>query len=145
MSPVEAAERQIEQYQAMTGEQRLRIALDLHEFACNVNILYEQSALKADFWLLRENDFETMAFGRRTQVTLFDVSAWIATAEDVILHKLYWNSLAPSDRQLGDAAGVYAVQGSALNLNYLRHWAALLHVQRELDSLVEGRIKPKQT
>jgi hypothetical protein len=36
MSPAEATERQIEQYRAMTGEQRLRIALDLHEFACNV-------------------------------------------------------------------------------------------------------------
>ncbi len=36
MSPAEATERQIEQYRAMTGEQRLQIALDLHEFACNV-------------------------------------------------------------------------------------------------------------
>ena len=36
MSPVEATQRQIEQYRAMTGEERLKIALDLHEFACNV-------------------------------------------------------------------------------------------------------------
>ena len=36
MSPAEAARRQIERYRAMTGEQRLKIALDLHEFACNV-------------------------------------------------------------------------------------------------------------
>ncbi len=36
MSPAEAIERQIEQYRAMTGEQRLKISLDLHEFACNV-------------------------------------------------------------------------------------------------------------
>lgn len=36
MTPEAALERQIELYRAMTGEQRLRIALDLHEFACNV-------------------------------------------------------------------------------------------------------------
>jgi hypothetical protein len=36
MSPEAALENQIERYRRMTGEQRLRIALDLHEFACNV-------------------------------------------------------------------------------------------------------------
>lgn len=36
MTPEAALARQIELYRAMTGEQRLRIALDLHEFACNV-------------------------------------------------------------------------------------------------------------
>jgi hypothetical protein len=36
MTPDEALQRQIERYRAMTGEERLKIALDLHEFACNV-------------------------------------------------------------------------------------------------------------
>jgi len=36
MTPETAVERQIERYRTMTGEQRLKIALDLHEFACNV-------------------------------------------------------------------------------------------------------------
>lgn len=36
MTPEEALERQIERYRAMTGEERLRIALDLHEFACEI-------------------------------------------------------------------------------------------------------------
>ena len=36
MSPEEALAKQIEMYRAMTGEQRLKIALDLHQFACNV-------------------------------------------------------------------------------------------------------------
>jgi len=36
MSPEEAVRRQIERYRAMTGEERLKIALDLHEFACDV-------------------------------------------------------------------------------------------------------------
>jgi hypothetical protein len=36
MSPADAVQRQIELYRAMTGQQRLEIALNLHEFACNV-------------------------------------------------------------------------------------------------------------
>jgi hypothetical protein len=36
MNAEAALERQIELYRAMTGEQRLKIALDLHEFACNI-------------------------------------------------------------------------------------------------------------
>ena len=36
MSPEEALAKQIEIYRRMTGEQRLKIALDLHTFACEV-------------------------------------------------------------------------------------------------------------
>jgi len=36
MTPEEALERQIELYRAMTGEERLRIALNLHELSCNM-------------------------------------------------------------------------------------------------------------
>lgn len=109
------------------------------------NVLDEQSALKADFWLLRDNVFEQTAFGRRLPVILFGVDAWIATAEDIILHKLYWNRLTPSDRQLGDAAGVYAIQSDSLDVRYLQEWATNLDVQHELEGLFTGKIKPKTT
>jgi hypothetical protein len=67
-------------------------------------------------WALARNDpFEQTAFSRRLVIELFGVAAQIATAEDVISHKLYWNLLPPSDRQLQDAAGVYAVQAGALD------------------------------
>jgi len=109
------------------------------------NVLDERSALKADFWLLRDDAFERTAFERRQQVTLFGVPAWIATAEDIIVHKLYWNRLSPSERQLADAAGVYAVQSAALDADYLRRWAAPLGVQREYEDLIAGKIRPKTT
>jgi hypothetical protein len=37
VTPEAALQRQIELYRAMTGEQRLKIALDLHEFACQIS------------------------------------------------------------------------------------------------------------
>jgi len=36
MTPEAALEKQLERYRQMTGEERLKIALDLHEFACEV-------------------------------------------------------------------------------------------------------------
>ena len=36
MSPEAALDFQITKYRQMTGEQRLKLALDLHEFSCNV-------------------------------------------------------------------------------------------------------------
>ena len=36
MTPDRALNEQIERYRRMTGEQRLAIALELHELACNV-------------------------------------------------------------------------------------------------------------
>lgn len=112
-----------------------------HQF----NAIDERSALKVDFWLLKDNAFERTAFGRRWQITLFDMPAWIMTAEDVILHKLYWNSLTPSDRQLLDAAGVYAVQREMLDVSYLRGWASQLGLEETLAELIAGRIKPKSS
>ena len=36
MTAATALDKQIERYRQMTGEQRLKIALDLHELSCNV-------------------------------------------------------------------------------------------------------------
>lgn len=112
-----------------------------HQF----NAIDTRSALKVDFWLLQPNPFEKTMFARRIGADLFGETAWICTAEDVILHKLHWHKLTPSERQIGDAAGVVAVQADALDTDYLRLWARELHVADILEDLLKGRIKPKQT
>ena len=84
-------------------------------------------------------------FSRRQRATLFGEPAWISTAEDVVLHKLFWNKITPSERQMGDAAGVVAIQGSALDRDHLRRWAKELGVQPLLEDLLSGKIQPKKT
>ena len=112
-----------------------------HQF----NAIDTRSALKVDFWLPRPEPFDREMLRRRVQATLFRAPAWIATAEDVILHKLVWNRISPSDRQLGDAAGVVAVQAGVLDETYLKQWAQELKVTNELDRLLSDEIRPKQT
>jgi hypothetical protein len=36
VTPQAAADAQIEKYRAMTGEERLKLALDLHELSCEI-------------------------------------------------------------------------------------------------------------
>jgi len=112
-----------------------------HQF----NAIDTRSAMKVDFWLPRPAPFDREMLKRRLGVTLFGEPAWIATAEDCILHKLLWNKITPSDRQLGDAAGVVAVQAEKLDTAYLQKWAELLGVSAELGRLLSGQIKPKHT
>jgi hypothetical protein len=112
-----------------------------HQF----NAIDTRSALKVDFWLPKPAPFDREMLHRRVKVTLFGEPAWIATAEDVILHKLIWNRITPSDRQLGDAAGIVAVQAANLDGAYLKKWAAELALTDDLAMLLAGSIRPKQT
>jgi len=112
-----------------------------HQF----NAIDLRSSLKVDFWLLKPAAFDRQMFEHRKSVPLFSVPAFIASAEDVILHKLVWNRISPSERQLSDAAGVVAVQGNALDRAYLHQWAEDLKIAEDLARLLDGRIKPKQT
>lgn len=112
-----------------------------HQF----NAIDSRSALKVDFWLLRPVPFEREMFQRRTRQRIFGRDAWLATPEDVILHKLYWNRITPSERQRLDAAGVAAVQQGRLDDAYLRRWARELEISSSLEDVLSGRIKPKTT
>jgi len=123
-------------------ETAVRAALDPpYQF----NAIDTRSALKVDFWLSRPEPFDREMFLRRQSVMLFGEPAWVATAEDIILHKLVWNSITPSDRQLGDAAGIIAIQAEALDKGYLSRWAEELSVRDVMARLWSGEIRPKDT
>ncbi|MEZ6120119.1 MAG: hypothetical protein R3C28_26605 [Pirellulaceae bacterium] len=103
-----------------------------HQF----NALDNRSALKVDFFRVPDDVYERIRFSRRLRVSLFEVSAFIATAEDVLLHKLRWHRISPVDRQLSDAKGIFAVSGESLDMDYLRHWAAEIDVSDLLAKVI---------
>lgn len=109
------------------------------------NAIDELSPLKVDFWMLCSDPFEEEMFRRRLEVVLEGEPAWVATPEDVLLHKLYWNKLSPSERRLGDAAGIFAVQYGNLDASYLKHWASHLGVLETLEDILNGKVRPKTT
>ncbi|HOW67875.1 MAG TPA: hypothetical protein P5186_20900 [Candidatus Paceibacterota bacterium] len=109
------------------------------------NILHIPSALKIDFWMLRPLPFEQEMFRRRQRINVLGEFAWLATPEDVILHKLHWHRLTPSERQLGDVAGIVAVQQGRLDEGYLHQWAREIDVSDLVTDALAGKLPLKST
>ncbi|WP_153556684.1 hypothetical protein [Roseimaritima sediminicola] len=105
-----------------------------HQF----NALDNRSALKVDFFRVAGDEYEFTRFARRQRITLLGQPAWIAAPEDVLLHKLRWHKISPSDKQLKDARGIFLVSGEELDRDYLKHWAAQIEVADLLRSILEG-------
>lgn len=102
------------------------------------NVIHHQTGLKIDFWMLKDDEFNRNLFIRRQQMEILTgVFAWLATAEDVLLSKLLWYRMTPSDRQLNDAKGILEVQGERLDMNYIKEWTKRL----DIDTLLKQVIK----
>ncbi len=79
-------------------------------------------------WPVRNAGYDQQAFQRaekgvvagREQGRSFN----LASAEDIILHKLYWYRIwgGNSERQWNDVRGVLKVQGNVLDLEYMHRW-----------------------
>ena len=63
---------------------------------------------------------------------------WIATAEDMILHKLHWYRIGGevSEIQWRDVRGIIGTRGEQLDLDYLRRWAERLTIDDLLNRVL---------
>ena len=97
------------------------------------NVIHLDTMLKVDVYIA-STSFDRSALSRRQRDSLVvDEPARefaIASAEDVVLHKLRWfrDGGEVSDRQWGDIMGVLRVQGDRLDVDHLRRWASVLGV-----------------
>jgi hypothetical protein len=91
---------------------------------------------KVDFWLLKDEPFDRERFARRLEVEAMGQRLSVSTPEDTILMKLRWAMQSGgSEKQVGDAAGVFAFQGDLLDQAYLDRWAEALGVSALLADL----------
>jgi hypothetical protein len=94
------------------------------------NLIHLLTAYKVDIFVVRADAWsrEEMARRRAEQIDIGEkrVMLYFCSPEDVILHKLEWYRAGGgvSDRQWNDVLGVLKVQAEALDVAYLRHWAA---------------------
>jgi len=104
------------------------------------NVIDSRTGDKADLWVASGNAFNQDMLQRRRRVDLLPgVSAFVGSPEDVLLHKLVWHTITPSERQLADAAGIAAVQAGNLDLLYLREWAAKQGTSQLLEDALKGK------
>ncbi len=93
------------------------------------NVIDPATGWKLDLIVRKDRPFSREEFARRESAELSMGPLRVATAEDTILAKLEWAASGQSERQLRDAAGVVAVSGDRLDLEYLDRWATELGVQ----------------
>jgi len=107
----------------------------------SLNILHRESLFKVDIFIPKDRPFVQSQFRRARLYRLMEdvpVEARIAAAEDILLAKLEWfrQGGGVSERQWRDVLGIVKVQGEALDIECLRHWAAELQVEDLLEKLL---------
>jgi hypothetical protein len=99
------------------------------------NILNNQTILKIDCVVLKENEFELNAFSRRQKVNYAgDFDVWIIGKEDLILSKLNWAKSTGSERQMLDVASIIR---NGFDKLYVETWAKKLGVRELLKECFE--------
>jgi hypothetical protein len=100
------------------------------------NLIDFASGWKADLIVCKDRPFSREEFSRRRAIPYGGGSLWVTSPEDIILSKLEWAKITPSERQLRDALGVAATQWPQLDQDYLRRWARELGVEGSLEELL---------
>jgi hypothetical protein len=106
------------------------------------NLIHLETMLKIDIFVLKNTPFDREAFDRRQKDILDEeqgLEFYLASAEDIILIKLAWFRMGGevSEKQWNDVLGVLKVQEKALDMGYLRHWAAELNLTGLFEQALE--------
>jgi len=107
--------------------------LDAIQHRSSFNLIHLATMFKVDVFLPKRRSFDRMQLERRSREVILDEperTAWVTSAEDIILAKLEWFRMGEevSERQWRDVLGVMKTQGARLDEDYLRHWADELGV-----------------
>lgn len=98
------------------------------------NVLNQETVIKIDCVVKKNDEFQKNAFSRRQRVNYagyFDV--WIITKEDLVLSKLNWAKSTRSEMQMRDVASIIRNPHDA---EYIKTWAPKLGVTEILQDCV---------
>jgi len=112
-------------------------AIEAMEHRGMFNIIDTHIGWKVDLVIRKARPFSQEEFTRRRPAELMGVQTWVLSPEDSILSKLEWAKGRESVLQLQDAIHVMITQWNTLDMEYLRRWAPVLDIVRELDAIIE--------
>lgn len=106
------------------------------EYQQSFNIIDNESLVKFDIFILKNEPFYLMEFQRRKQIIVKsnpEQKIFLPTAEDLILQKILWYKMGfNSEKQWRDILGVIKLQLDNLDQTYLDHWAEILKISDSL-------------
>lgn len=95
------------------------------------NLIHYELQHKIDIFIDKGRPYDKAGWDRVRRGAPFEASERefpLSSAEDVILAKLEWHRITPSDRQWDDVLGVIKLQKATLDVAYLQRWATELGV-----------------
>jgi hypothetical protein len=115
-------------FEAVTGTIRHVIALSGSPFVC-------------ELFHLSEDAHDVERFARRARAQVLAHTAYVATAEDMIITKLRWAIGGGRSKDREDIRSIIAVQGAGLDWEYLGRWSAA-HGTTDLLAEIRASVKP---
>ena len=91
------------------------------------NITDFETGIRYDFMTYKDSDYNWTAFERRKQVEFFGVNCYISTKEDLIISKLRWYNITPSEKQMEDLK--FLLLDKELDIDYLKIWLKRLKIK----------------
>ena len=101
---------------------------------------HADSAFKVELFMLRDDPHDQERFARRRSLPMFGRFAFIPSAEDVVT-KLRWSLQGKRAKDIEDVRSVLAVQGDALDWDYIGRWCDR-HGTRALLEQIRNSLPP---
>jgi hypothetical protein len=99
------------------------------------NILNQETIIKIDCVILKEDEFNRNAFSRRQRVNYTkDFEVWIIGKEDLIISKLNWAKISHSEMQMRDVASLLR---NGYDEKYIDNWTEKLRIKDILQECLE--------
>lgn len=109
-------------FEAVTGTTRYLVTLRRSPFVC-------------ELFVCGDDPHDVARFERRQRVRVLERDVFMATAEDMILTKLRWASLANRGKDRDDVRNMIAVRGADLDWTYIERWARVHDTIGLLDAI----------
>ncbi len=93
------------------------------------NLIHSQYAVKVDFIIRKDSEFQKTAFSRRKELLVENKPAWFISPEDLILAKLDWAKDSHSEMQLKDVRNLIKAVAS-LDIDYIKKWVSKLGLEK---------------
>ena len=91
------------------------------------NITDFETGIRYDFITYKDSDYNWRAFERREEIEFFGVKCFICSKEDLVISKLQWYNITPSERQLEDLK--FLLLDESLNRSYIDSWVKHLKLK----------------